>query len=155
VSYIPAVKRARDFSMAAGPTRAGALRLLESVDLPTADINDWSFEDFFFIGTATEPVGIVGLELYEDCALLRSLAVAPSARAAGAGTALVELAEAHARSHGVRNVYLLTTTAEDFFARRGYVRTGREAAPDAIRSTREFADICPAGSTLMVKHLPR
>ncbi|HWN06884.1 MAG TPA: arsenic resistance N-acetyltransferase ArsN2 [Steroidobacteraceae bacterium] len=155
VSYIPAVKRAPAFSMAARPTRSGAIRLLESVDLPTSDLYDGHFRDFFFIGTATEPVGIVGLELHGECALLRSLAVTPSARAAGAGTALVELAESHARSHGVRNVYLLTTTAEDFFARRGYARIGREAAPDAIRSTREFADICPAGSAFMVKHLPK
>ncbi len=59
----------------------------------------------------------------------------------------------HARSQGVRDVYLLTTTAEDFFARRGYVRIGREKAPRTIRSTREFADLCPASSAFMVKHL--
>ena len=49
--------------------------------------------------------------------------------------------------------YLLTTTAEDFFARRGYVRIARDEAPETIRATREFADICPAGSAIMRKVL--
>ncbi len=32
-------------------------------------------------------------------------------------------------------MYLLTTTAESFFARRGYVRTARDSAPSAIKTT--------------------
>ena len=146
------VARAQELDIAAGPTRSGATRLLESADLPTSDL-DGSLDHFFFIGTASVPIGLVGLEACGEHALLRSLVVAPSARAAGAGTALVEHAEAHARSVGVRDVYLLTTTAENFFARRGYVRIGREKAPEPIRSTREFAGICPASSAFMVKHL--
>ena len=149
----PAVTRAVEMDIAAGPTRSGATRLLESAGLPTSDLDGAQLQHFFFIGTASVPTGLVGLELCGEQALLRSLAVAPSAREGGAGTALVEHAEAHARSHGARDVYLLTTTAADFFARRGYVRIGREAAPESIRSTREFADICPASSALMVKHL--
>ena len=145
--------RALEVEIAAGPTRSGATRLLESADLPTSDFDGAQLEHFFFIGTASVPIGLVGLELRGEHALLRSLVVAPSARAGGAGSALVEHAEAHARSQGVRDVYLLTTTAEDFFARRGYVRIGREKAPRTIRSTREFAELCPASSAFMVKHL--
>lgn len=147
------VTRASDVDIAAGPTRCGAMRLLESAGLPTSDLDGAQLRHFFFIGTAADPIGLVGLELCGEHALLRSLVVAPSGRTGGAGTALVGHAEAHARSQGVRDVYLLTTTAEDFFRRRGYVRIGREAAPEPIRSTREFADICPTSSALMVKHL--
>jgi N-acetylglutamate synthase-like GNAT family acetyltransferase len=50
-------------------------------------------------------------------------------------------------------MYLLTTTAAGFFERRGYVAAARESAPAEIRATREFADICPASSAFMVKHL--
>jgi len=117
------------------------------------DLDRALLEHFFFIGTASAPIGLVGLEVCGEHALLRSLVVAPSARTGGAGSALVERAEAHARWQGVRNVYLLTTSAEDFFARRGYVRVGRETAPESIRSTHEFADICPASSAFMVKDL--
>lgn len=139
--------------IAAGPALSGALRLLESAGLPASDLGHAHLEHFFFIGSASAPTGLVGLEPYGDCALLRSLVVAPSARADGAGTALVEHAESHARSLGVRDVYLLTTTAEGFFARLGYMRIGRESAPGAVRATREFSEICPAGSAFMVKHL--
>jgi amino-acid N-acetyltransferase len=147
------VARPISVDIAAGPTRSGAASLLKSAGLPTSDLDGAQLQHFFFIGTASVPIGLVGLELCGDHALLRSLVVAPSARAGGAGTALVGHAETHARSQGARDVYLLTTTAEDFFARRGYVRIGREAAPEPIRSTREFADICPASSAFMVKHI--
>ena len=51
----------------------------------------------------------------------------------------------------VRAIYLLTTTAEGFFHRRGYSMAERHAAPPAIQSTREFAGICPANSAFMTK----
>ena len=141
------------FPIVAGPTLLGAARLLASADLPTSDLSTSQLQHFFYLGSADLPTGLVGLELYGKSALLRSLIVAPAARASGAGTALVQYAESHARSHGIRDLYLLTTTAEEFFGQRGYSRAARETAPESIRSTREFADICPASSTLMVKHL--
>lgn len=147
------MKRTTEIEIVPEPTRSGAERLLASADLPTSDLADAQLEHFFYAGTAERPVALVGLELYGEYALLRSLVVAPSARASGAGTTLLRHAESHARSRGVRALFLLTTTAEGFFGRRGYARVARESAPDSIRSTREFADICPASSALMVKHL--
>jgi len=110
-------------------------------------------KDFFYCGPAAAPVGLVGIEMCGDCALLRSLAVAESARSTGLGRALVARAEEHARSSGARSLYLLTTTAETFFHRLGYIASPRETAPPGIRESREFADICPASSAFMVKHL--
>lgn len=43
------------------------------------------------------------------------LVVLPSGRRSGAGSELVRFAEDHARGRGVRQLYLLTTTAEAFF----------------------------------------
>jgi amino-acid N-acetyltransferase len=54
---------------------------------------------------------------------------------------------------GVEVVYLLTTTAESFFAHRGYRRIERSQAPESIRSTREFSEICPASSAFMSKRM--
>ena len=71
----------------------------------------------------------------------------------GMGSALLDYAEQFALSRGVRTLYLLTTTAEGFFVRRGYSTAARENAPPAIRSTREFAGICPASSAFMSKQL--
>jgi amino-acid N-acetyltransferase len=53
----------------------------------------------------------------------------------------------------VRTLFLLTTTAEGFFARLGYLHATRDVAPPAIRSTKEFAGICPASSAFMSKQL--
>ncbi|MBX5460737.1 MAG: GNAT family N-acetyltransferase [Steroidobacteraceae bacterium] len=110
-------------------------------------------EHFFYAGPSAQPFGIAGVELHGSVALLRSLVVSEEHRSRGLGSALAERAEQYARSMGARCIYLLTTTAESFFARRGYVPAARDSAPMEIRSTREFADICPASSAFMVKQL--
>ena len=127
--------------------------LLAAAQLPVEDLTPAHCRDFFFTGSPAAPTGLVGLEILGDVALLRSLVVTPTGRNAGAGTALVRHAEDHARTHGVRGLYLLTTTAEAFFAKRGYQRAPRETAPAAIKSTREFSGICPTSSAFMSKQL--
>jgi amino-acid N-acetyltransferase len=136
------------------PNLDAAVQLLAAAQLPTEDLTAAHCENFFFAGSPTELTGLVGLELYGNVALLRSLVVAPDRRGAGAGAALLKHAEDHARSQGVRTLYLLTTTAESFFAKQGYQRAARETAPAAIRATREFAGICPASSAFMMRQLP-
>jgi amino-acid N-acetyltransferase len=135
------------------PSRSAAVALLEAAQLPAADLTDAHMEHFFYSGPSGTPTGLVGIELYGADALLRSLAVVSGSRSTGLGSALVRHVEAHARSRGVRSIFLLTTTAAEFFARRGYRPVDRGSAPPAIRNTREFADICPASSAFMVKDL--
>ena len=135
------------------PALAAAKALLDSAQLPTSDLTEQHCEHFFYYGPVTAPTGLIGLELFGDVALLRSLVVSPDARTSGVGTALVRHAEAQARAQGVRTLCLLTTTAEGFFERRGYAKIPRDAAPAAIKTTREFAGICPASSAFMSKQL--
>ena len=102
-----------------------ATQLLAAAGLPTNDLTDQHCQDFFYIGPATAPTGLVGLEMFGDVALLRSLVVRvrPWRSAGVGGSALVRHAEDHARANGVRaGSMLLTTTAEAFFTRRGYGR---------------------------------
>lgn len=110
-------------------------------------------EHFLYVGSAEAPDAVVGLELHGADALLRSLVVSPDRRAQGLGRMLVEHVEAHAREHGVVTLYLLTTTAERFFLSNGYVSTPRESAPPSIRSSAEFASLCPASSAFLSKRL--
>jgi protein-tyrosine-phosphatase/N-acetylglutamate synthase-like GNAT family acetyltransferase len=140
-------------SISRRPPFRSAIELLESAGLPTEDLTEAHCENFHFTGPAGGPTGLVGLEIFADVALLRSLVVAPGRRGTGEGAALLRYAEAEARARGVRTLYLLTTTAESFFARHGYSRVSREAAPAAIRATREFAGICPASSAFMSRRL--
>ncbi len=137
----------------AGPDFVGAVRLLNSADLPTSDLTEAHMRHFFYVGSSTMPVGLVGLEFHGPDALLRSLVVAPEHRARGIGVRLVERAETYGRAHGATAVYILTTTAERFFRARGYVTASRERAPVAIRVTSEFSSLCPASSAFLVKRL--
>lgn len=140
-------------TMCAGPSPDAARGLLAAANLPTSDLTDEQLTSFFYCGPADKPSALVGLEIYGTEALLRSLAVDPTLRSTGLGSALVGRAEAHAANHGVGTLYLLTTTAESFFARHGYHRIDRAVAPAAIRSTREFSGLCPASSAFMFKRL--
>jgi amino-acid N-acetyltransferase len=133
------------------PPRATAVGLLEAQGLPISDITDEHLEHFFYIGSDGSPTGLVGVEMYGTDALLRSLVVADTARTQGIGASLVRHAEDYAASHSVAAMYLLTTTAEGFFERRGYRRIDRAQAPRAIQSTPEFASLCPASSAFMTR----
>jgi amino-acid N-acetyltransferase len=135
------------------PEESAVKDLLSASGLPIADISAQHLHHFFGFASGGKLLGIVGLELYDEVALLRSLAVASSRRGAGLGSDLVEHAERYARDHGVKFLYLLTNTAESFFIRRGYARVLREKAPEAIRNTKEFDGICPLNSAFMVKRL--
>ena len=137
----------------ANPDESAVKQLLSESSLPISDITTQHLQHFFGCGSGLELEGLIGLELYGEVALLRSLAVALSRRGGGVGSGLVAHAERHARDQGVQSLYLLTTTAEQFFLRRGYARIQREDAPAAIKGTKEFSGICPASSAFMVKQL--
>ena len=128
-------------------------QLLAACELPASDLSPAHLEHFFACGAADAPRGVVGVELYGQAALLRSLAVAPKCRGIGCGKALVAEAESYARSRGVAQLYLLTTTAERFFERLGYAHAARESAPEEIRRTQEFSGLCPSSAAFMLKRL--
>jgi len=128
-------------------------QLLAACDLPASDLSPGQLEHFFACGAADAPRGVVGVELYGQVALLRSLAVAADCRGTGCGKALVAEAERYARLRGVTRLYLLTTTAGRFFERLGYAPAARESAPDDIRRTPEFSILCPSTAAFMVKRL--
>ena len=135
------------------PSHRAAIALLSRAGLPTSDITEALLDNFFYAGERDAPLGIVGLEVSSPHALLRSLVVEADARDSGLGSRLLAHAEQHARVRGVHRIYLLTTTAESFFARRGYAGADRSDAPAFVRSSAEFASLCPASAAFMVKHL--
>jgi amino-acid N-acetyltransferase len=137
----------------ARPELPVVVRVLEHAGLPTLDLTQLHLEHFFYCGPNDAPTGLVGLELYETNALLRSLWVAPASRTAGLGSALVDHVEDYARAQGARVVYLLTTSAEGFFARLGYQRIARGSVACAVQASREFTELCPDSSAVMIKAL--
>lgn len=135
------------------PPEAKVRELLAACNLPTSDLQAVCFEQFFGCGREDEPKGVVGLELHGNAALLRSLAVDEAMRGRGCGSRLVAEAEQYAARNGAQSLYLLTTTAEGFFRRLGYVCIDRASAPEAIRQTSQFSGLCPSSSVVMMKAL--
>jgi amino-acid N-acetyltransferase len=95
-------------------------------------------------------VGVGGLEVHGRFALLRSLAVGADHRRQGIASKICGRLEEDAVRRGISRVYLLTETAESFFASRGYTVATREDAPAKITATEEFTSLCPDSAVLMV-----
>ena len=138
----------------AQPADLPAIRaLLAASGLPGEDLTPAHLDSFWVRRDATGLVGVVGIELRGRAALLRSLAVRGDGQGHGLGAALLAHAESRAAALGADTLYLLTTTAERFFAARGYAVTPRDAAPPEIQATAEFAELCPSGSVCMTKRV--
>lgn len=126
--------------------------LLARNDLPTADLAASPVE-LFEARAEGQRVGVGGLELYGTDALLRSVVVSPSMRGDGYGTATCDALESRASESGVETLYLLTTTASEFFERRGFEAVARNDVPVTVRDSAEFTDLCPDGATCMRRSL--
>lgn len=137
----------------ASPGLVDVKRLLDGAGLPSSDVDDPLLECFWAGRSNDVLVGVVGLEPCGRAGLLRSLVVEPGARGTGVGRALVHEAERHAGALGIETLYLLTTTADAWFRRLGYSDCDRDAAPPAIRQSREFADLCPGDAAFLCKRL--
>jgi len=123
---------------------------LEAAELPTDDLTD-AGRRFFRFDASGEAVAYGGYELHGDHALLRSVVVLPEQRGRGFGTMATEEVLRRASAAGARDAYLLTTTAEAFFQRAGFVSIDRSEVPQAILETRQAASICSTAALLVRK----
>lgn len=98
-------------------------------------------------------VASAALEIYEDGALLRSVAVAPDLQGHGLGHALTDAAIRLARDLHLPAIYLLTTTAERYFPKFGFERIRRADVPPTVQTSIEFTSACPASAAVMRKSL--
>jgi amino-acid N-acetyltransferase len=98
-------------------------------------------------------VGCAALEVYADGALLRSVAVDAAARSRGIGTQLTTAALDLATTLGLPAVYLLTTTAEEFFPKFAFQRIERQQVPASVQTSVEFRSACPSTAIVMKRAL--
>lgn len=127
-------------------------KLLDDNKLPTTDI----YQDnvHFFVGcTDNGMIGVIGFEKYKNVGLLRSLAVKDPYKDQQIGTQLIKFLFNWCVSEQIDTLFLLTTSAEKYFTRFGFVDIDRHEVPDAIKQTREFKDICPVSAVVMYKKL--
>ncbi len=98
-------------------------------------------------------VGSAALEVYDDGALLRSVAVEATHRRHGVGQQLTTAALELAGTLEVPAVFLLTTSADGFFPRFAFKRIRRDDVPPGVRASVEFRSACPSTATVMMKAL--
>ena len=135
--------------VAAAPAdRSAIVELLRSCALPTEDLPP-ALDQFFVARAGGAIVGVVGLERFEGLGLVRSLAVAGERRGQGLARELWGLALARARALGLRELFLLTATAEAIFAHWGFARIPRAEAPEPIKQTEEFRTLCSSSAAVM------
>ncbi len=127
--------------------------LLASNSLPTADLHELDLSHFFLLSKTGNSKGVIGLEVYESIALLRSMAVTRDSHGLGYGTKLLHHIEQYAISIGIENLYLLTDTASTYFESKHYQIIDRKMAPESIQLTTQFSDLCPGSALLMWKYL--
>jgi amino-acid N-acetyltransferase len=133
--------------------RDGLKAALGGVGLPTEDVATAGPLFWRFSINDDVPVGFGGLEVHGSDALLRSVVTLPPLRGRGLGRKIVMALEGEAVVAQCSAVWLLTTTAQDFFAKLGYAAVDRGTVPAAIRATAQFALLCPDTAAVMAKRL--
>lgn len=126
-----------------------ARKLLDACGLSTLGLEEQYGGGYVAAEDEGEIVGLAGIEVHGVHGLLRSVAVAPSRRAAGLGAELVHNRIQWAREQGIESIYLLTTTASEFFRRYGFEVVSRDEAPAEICASKEFSEMCPSTAVFM------
>ena len=139
---MPTVRRARPAD------RPAVERLLLEAGLPLDGVAD-AFGGYLVAEVNGDVVGAIGLERYGGYALLRSGVVAAGWRGRGLGLRLTEAALVESRRGGAQAVYLLTTTAADYFRRFGFAAIDRAEVPPAVQRSVEFQGVCPDTAVTM------
>jgi amino-acid N-acetyltransferase len=98
-------------------------------------------------------VAAAAIERYGEAGLLRSVVVASDRRGSGLGREIVAAAEKLARDEGIRELYLLTETAIDWFPRLGYEIVPRDQATAVVGASVEFTTVCRDTGVPMRRHL--
>lgn len=139
-------------SPAAAQDLAPIRALLERSGLPTSDLES-ARPEFSVIRENDQVIAAGALQRFGSATLLRSVVVAPERRGSGLGQAIVSELERLAQASRIGRLVLLTQTAADFFARRGYRVIERSAAPEDMQRSEEFHSLCPSSATCMDKNL--
>ena len=111
--------------------------LLRDVNLPSEGIED-NIHNFIVMYLNGRLIGTVGLEVYREKCVLRSLAVSKEYQNNGFGNILYSEIMKKTAKLEIKQVYLLTFSAEQYFKKRGFYLISRDEVEEEIRSQGEF-----------------
>ena len=118
---------------------------LDSSDLKQPNIRLFRFEE------NDQIIGVGGLEIVDNLALLRSVAISKKKQNKGLGKQLVTQIEKSAKESGISGLYLLTNTAAGFFKALGYLQIHRDDFAEPLKQTAQFSGLCPISAICMMK----
>jgi amino-acid N-acetyltransferase len=125
-------------------------RMLAAARLPLDGVRE-HFDGFLVAVTAGGVVGAIGLERYGRYGLLRSAVVEEGSRGRGIGALLTARLVEGDSARGLDAMYLLTTTAPDYFPRFGFRPIRRDQVPHELDASAEFRGACPESAVVMVR----
>jgi amino-acid N-acetyltransferase len=118
--------------------------------LPHSDVKLQDSLYFTYRNHDGKLIGSGGLEFYDASALLRSLAIDESCRGLSLGKQMLHDLLAEAIKAEIKEVYLLTETAQGFFIKNGFQDVPRNEAPALLQASTEFAHVCPSTAKCLV-----
>lgn len=128
-------------------------KLLSDLDLPIEGVQD-QFNNYFILeNISKELIGVAGLEIYNQYGLLRSVAIHQKFQNKHLGTYMVKKVEEFGKSKNLKEIYLLTETAEKFFSKHGYTLVQRDLVPEDIQKSYEYSTACKNSAIVMKKQL--
>lgn len=128
------------------------LALLSSANLPTSDIGE--NVELFSLDIDEQIIATAGLEINGKFGLLRSVSVIESQKGKGYGILIVQKLESYAKTHNIDTLYLLTTTASEFFQKKcNYEIVERTNVPIEIQNSQQFSSVCPSSAVVMKKNV--
>ena len=122
--------------------------ILEASQLPVAGVDE-HWRTFLVAREGEKVVGCGGAEAYPVAALIRSIAVLPDYRRHGLGRRIVRQLLDRLSARGLREFYLLTTTAENYFRKRGFKPIERDEVHPQLLASPQFQDACPTSAVCM------
>ena len=122
--------------------------LLKQNNLPFEDCAE-HLKNFIVLENEQKIIGTGGLEIYGNIGLLRSIAVLPEFQNQGLGENIYLKIKTFARSCNINQLFLLTETADHYFAKHGFKTVNRESVPNKIRKTEQFSGLCPTSAIVM------
>jgi len=122
--------------------------ILQLNHLPLIGVED-QFSNYFILQLNADIIGVIGLEIYGDSALIRSFAIIPEFQKKGLGTTLFQQIMEYAQEKKIKNLYVLTQTAKVFFEKKNFGVVDRNVAPLEIQQSKEFTTACPSTAILL------
>ncbi|WP_119343786.1 GNAT family N-acetyltransferase [Facilibium subflavum] len=126
-------------------------QLLADVNFFNADIFFSPEQRFFGFWHQQKLIGVIGVEIIDNYAIVRSLAVTPKYRGKGLAQLLLQQADAYLYYAGIKYVYAFTHYAANYLACYGYTQTLLERVPAEILAHRYTKSVITSEAIVMKK----